>query len=146
MAHFLENGQVFREVMGNKESPQDPEELRVEREKTENTLAAAEGSAARINACILTDISMYEKDAEYYKKMVTSHEEKAAVLAKETCTTIYALREDVHRYREAALTYRERLCKQEKRIIEQQRLTTVACTALAMAHDEMAHYKDLSSL
>jgi len=160
MAHFLENGQDFRKVMGNKEKymnvtdampvedaehPQDHGELKGP-EQVEDTLAAAEGSAARINACILADISMYEKDAEYYKKKVTSQEHDAAVLATETCTTIYALQEDVYRYKEAAMTYRERLCEQEKRFIEQQRLADVACTALTVAHEEIKRLKGLSML
>jgi len=134
-------------LMGDRENLQNPVELRGS-EQVEDALAAAEGSAARINACIVADISMYEKDAEYYKKMLTSHEEKAVLLATATRDTIYALREDVYRYKEAAITYRERLCEQEKRFIEQQRLTGVACTALAMVHEEMAHYKykDLSTL
>ena len=143
MAHFLENGQDFREVMGNKESPQDQGHGQGQ---LEDTLAAAEGSAARINACILADITMYEKDAEYYKKMATAQAHEAAVIATETSTTMHALQEDVYRYREAAMTYRERLCEQEKRFIEQQRLTGVACTALAMVHEEIKRLKDSSSL
>jgi hypothetical protein len=145
MAHFLENGQDFWEVMGNKAYPQDPGELRNPRQ-VEDTLAAAEGSAARINACILADISVYEEDAKYYKKLATAQAHEAAILATETRTSIYALQEDVYRYREAAMTYRERLCEQEKRFIEQQRLTGVACTALAMVHEEIKRLKDSSSL
>ena len=147
MAHFLENGQDFREVMGNKETPQNRGQGQGQGHgQLEDTLAAAEGSAARINACIVADITMYEKDAEYYKKMATAQAHEAAVIATETSTTMHALQEDVYRYREAAMTYRERLCAQEKRFIEQQRLTDVACTALTLAHREIKRLKDVSML